>query len=633
MATRILVVEDESAHAEAILRSLETLPGMEFRVMGTLREFQDQAVAWAPDIALVDLNLPDGRATEILADPAETRHFPVIVMTSFGTERVAVEALKAGALDYLVKSPETFKELPRTLERLLREWQFYRERKQAEDALREAEQFSDLVLSSAQEGIIVYGPDLHYRVWNAHMEQLTGMSAGTVIGRHPLDLFPFVRVSGLMDCLEEVLAGAARRALDMPFFLQSTGRTGWSHHVISPFRNLKGETIGVMAMVADITESKLAEVALRESEQRYRNQFNLASDGICSANLDYEAIEYNEAFARMHGYRPEEVRQLSLRQLERPECHPQIPERIRRILAGTALTFETEHLHKDGHAIPVEVTASLVAAGIKPTILCFYRDITERRAMRGVLEQRVQERTAQLEAANRELQAFSYSVSHDLRAPLRGIDGFSQILEEDYQDSLDEVGRNYLHRIRHGVLRMGLLIDDLLKLSQIHRQELNQQDLDLSCLAGKVVADLEQANPERRVACVIQPAMRVEGDARLIRVMLDNLLGNAWKFTARQPEPRIEVGEQVPAGAERVFFIRDNGAGFDMTYQDKLFKAFQRLHSATEFDGTGIGLAIVQRIIHRHGGRVWAESELGRGATFFFTLPGRGAVRAPAEIP
>jgi PAS domain S-box-containing protein len=465
------------------------------------------------------------------------------------------------------------------------------------------------------------------------MEQLTGMAAGAVLGRHPLDLFPFVRVTGLLECLEQVLAGAPGRTIDVPYYMHVSGKTGWSRHILSPFRDLKGETVGVVAMVADITESKLAEVALRESEQRYRDQFNLASDGICSATLEYEAIETNAAFARMHGYRPEEMRQLSLRELELPAFRQQVPGRIRRILAEGSLTFESEHLHKDGHGLPVEVTASLVAAGIRPTILCFYRDITERRAMREGLEQRVRERTAQLEAANGELQAFSYSVSHDLRAPLRGIDGFSQILMEDYQDCLDEPGRGYLGRIRSGVQRMGQLIDDLLKLSQIHQQELNKQELDLSCLAAKVVAELVQAYPERRVACVIQPAILVQGDARLIRVLLDNLLGNAWKFTAKQPEPRIEVGVQAGAGGEQVCFVRDNGAGFDMAYRDKLFKAFQRLHSAAEFDGTGIGLAIVQRIIHRHGGRIWAEAEPAQGATFFFTLSGSGAAGARTQAP
>lgn len=262
------------------------------------------------------------------------------------------------------------------------------------------------------------------------------------------------------------------------------------------------------------------------------------------------------------------------------------------------------------------------------------RDVTERRKaqvrirrMNEELEQRVKERTAQLEAANKEMEAFSYSVSHDLRAPLRSIDGFSRVLTEDYQDRLDESGKHYLARIRLGALRMGHLIDDLLKLSRTSRAELKAADLDLSRLCARVAGDLADLNPEREVQVAIQPGMRVRADHALMQVVLENLLGNSWKFTSKAGVPRIEVGEAVSPDGERTFFIRDNGAGFDMAFADKLFNAFQRLHSAADFEGTGIGLAIVQRIIQRHGGRIWAEAETGKGATFFFTLPDGGGGR------
>jgi light-regulated signal transduction histidine kinase (bacteriophytochrome) len=225
-----------------------------------------------------------------------------------------------------------------------------------------------------------------------------------------------------------------------------------------------------------------------------------------------------------------------------------------------------------------------------------------------------------LEAANRELETFSYSVSHDLRAPLRGIDGFSQALLEDYGNSLDAQVQDYLQRIRGATKRMADLIEALLELSRVTRAELQREPLDLSLMGETITEELRRRDPGRAAELVIAPLLSAEGDVRLLRIVMVNLLANAWKFTAKQPQARIEFGAQPLQDGSRAFFVRDNGAGFDMTYADKLFGAFQRLHSVSEFPGTGIGLATVQRIIRRHGGRVWAEGEVGRGATFYFTL-------------
>ena len=227
----------------------------------------------------------------------------------------------------------------------------------------------------------------------------------------------------------------------------------------------------------------------------------------------------------------------------------------------------------------------------------------------------------ELELKNKELDAFSYSVAHDLRAPLRSIDGFSQALLEDYADKLDDMGQQYLRYVRESAQQMAELIDNLLDLSRITRSELVRGALDLTSIAHEVTGRLRRQNPKQDVSTVVADGLLAEGDARLLTVVFENLLGNAWKFSSKRADATIEVGA-VDRDARRAFFVRDNGAGFDMAYAAKLFGVFQRLHSSAEFEGSGIGLATVQRIIHRHGGRVWAEGEVGRGATFFFTLEG-----------
>jgi PAS domain S-box-containing protein len=238
------------------------------------------------------------------------------------------------------------------------------------------------------------------------------------------------------------------------------------------------------------------------------------------------------------------------------------------------------------------------------------------------LERRVRERTAQLEAINRELEAFSYSVSHDLRAPLRSIRGFSEVLLERYANKLDDRGREFLARSCESSRQMDVLIEDLLKLSRVGRTQMQVQDVNLSALAQSVASTLQKHEPDRTVELIIAPDMTARGDERLLRIALDNLLANAWKFTSRQPHARIEFGRSN--GDESPFFVRDNGAGFDMAYSSKLFGVFQRLHTVSEFPGTGIGLATVQRIINRHGGRTWAIGAVNEGATVYFTLPENG---------
>jgi light-regulated signal transduction histidine kinase (bacteriophytochrome) len=288
--------------------------------------------------------------------------------------------------------------------------------------------------------------------------------------------------------------------------------------------------------------------------------------------------------------------------------------------------FATVHRRKYGSTYPVEIFLQLIESGAERLFLAVVNDITERKAaerkireLNEQLEQRVRDRTAQLESANKELEAFAYSVSHDLRAPLRGIDGWSLALFEDYQEQLDERARQYIERVRAETQRMGHLIDDLLQLSRVTRTDMKMAEVNLSELAETVVERLRKENPGRHLEINIHPDLNVRGDSHLLEIALTNLFNNAFKFTGKQPMARIEFGKTEIDG-KPVCFIRDNGVGFDMAYSKNLFGAFQRMHKMSEFPGTGVGLATVQRIIHRHAGRIWADAKVDQGATFYFTI-------------
>jgi PAS domain S-box-containing protein len=397
-----------------------------------------------------------------------------------------------------------------------------------------------------------------------------------------------------------------------------------------PLKDSEGRIVGLVGIGMDISERKKAETALRESEEKYRRLIEFFPDGIF-VHKNGKVVFVNQTTVRaLRAPNAEALIGRSLMSFVPPDYQTLVRDRVSRMseMKTQVPIVEEKFIRSDGSLIDVEVTAIPFLMDGEPAVIGVARDITERkkaeeeiRRLNTELERRVKERTAQLENANRELEAFSYSVSHDLRAPLRSIEGFSQALQEDYRSDLDEQAQDYLQRIRSASKRMGYLIDDLLKLSRLTRGEIRLQRLDLTAIAQSVVEDLRRTEPDRSVECIIPAGLAAHGDERLIHAVLENLLGNAWKFTARRKHAKVELGITPSVGSETSFFIKDNGAGFNMENAGKLFHAFQRLHTVQEFPGNGIGLATVQRIIHHHGGRVWAEGETEKGATFFFTLP------------
>ena len=504
------------------------------------------------------------------------------------------------------------------------------ERRQADDALRESESRYRELVHAMSSAVVVYeatadGRDFIIREFNQAAERIEQVAAVEVTGRLVTDAFPGVEAFGLLDVLRTVWSTGS--PVHYPVGMYADEKlTGWRENDV--YRLPGGE---VVAVYEDVGERVAAQDALAQAKDLLERTQAISKVGGWEYDVATQHLEWTAEVYRLHGlersYDPNDV-EVDIG-FYSPESGSVVRNAFRRAVAdGEAYDVEVELIRADGDRIWVRTVGQPVSENgavvrVTGTIL----DITERkqaeeriRRLNEKLEERVLTRTVELEAANRELESFAYSVSHDLRAPLRALDGFSAILLDDYGEQLDEKGRGYLDRIRAADQRMGALIDALLELLRLNRGELRRERVDLSELARRVAAELVEAEPERAVEFVVAEGLEASADRSLVRALLANLIGNAWKFTARHEAARIEVGAQEVDG-ERVFFVRDDGAGFDMAYADKLFGAFQRLHSPGEFEGLGIGLATVQRIISRHGGRVWAEGEVEKGATIYFTLP------------
>jgi PAS domain S-box-containing protein len=377
-------------------------------------------------------------------------------------------------------------------------------------------------------------------------------------------------------------------------------------------------------------ERQRAEDALRVSETRYRRLFESARDGILIVDaVTHKITDVNPFMVELLGYARDEFLGKELWEIGVLTDAAASQDAFRVLQATGYIRYEDLPLQtKAGARRDVEFVSNVYLENGHQVIQCNIRDITVRmqaeaeiHRLNADLEQRVRDRTVQLDALNHDLEMFNASVSHDLHAPLRRIDSFVDALRDDYAELLDADGLQLIRHIGGSTQRMHTLIDALLALSHVSRHALECQPVDLSTLAHEIAIELHRRQPTRQVDWVIADGLTTHGDARLLRIVLDNLLSNAWKFTSTTAQARIEFGEQAAPDGTSVWFVRDNGAGFDMALVDKLFGAFQRLHRDTEFPGTGIGLATVQRIIHRHGGRVWAEGAVDQGATLYFTLP------------
>jgi len=499
-------------------------------------------------------------------------------------------------------------------------------RQQSEARVRASEARFRKLLGAAPDAIVIVDANGRITLVNAQAENWFGYAHDELLGESVERLVP----ERFRDRHRTEREGYVAKPMTKPkglrpelYALRQDGSEFPVEISLSPLETDQG--LLIISIIRDISARKQAEQARRAVEAQYRELVENLPVGVYRDTPGPEGrfLEVNPAMAAM--FEATSSEELLTHRVSELYCDPAAR------IAFSDKVMQQGHVHAEEVCMQTlcggRFHAAITAVAKQDSAGAIYFDgIVEDISARKESEERIKrlndslrERAAELETSNRELEAFSYSVSHDLRAPLRAMDGFSRILLDQYADRLDEKGVDRLNRVRAAAQQMSMLIDDLLNLSRVSRSELHREVVDLSALAGEVLEGLRQSAPERTMQCAVQPGLSVRGDARLLRVVLENLLGNAWKFTGGRAAARIDVGSR-PEGKDLSYFVRDNGAGFDMTYADKLFGAFQRLHDANEFPGTGIGLATVQRVIHKHGGRIWAQSAVGHGATFYFTL-------------
>jgi len=475
------------------------------------------------------------------------------------------------------------------------------------------------IVNSSDDAIVGNTLDGVITSWNSAAERLYGYSLDEIIGRAMTVLCPADRNGEI----EEILAAIGRGGRVVHFEtvrLRKDGTTVPVSVTVSPIRDTGGGLIGASSIGRDISEQRplRAVVDLQRAEARFRALIDAAPDAMVCVDAGGRITLANAQTERLFGYGRAELEGQLVEMLV-PDAvqagHPQrraeyMADPVHRPMgAGTQLTGR----RRDGSTFPAEISLSAIDTHDGTLVTAAVRDVTDRRRQQD-----------ELERAFRNLESFAYSISHDLRTPLRALAGYSEALLEECGDSLGEFGRGYAERIQAASEHMATLIDDLLHLSRVSRAEMNLRPVDLSSEVASVAAELQHDNSGRHVRVAIQRSVWVLADRRLIRIVLENLLGNAWKFTAGRDDASIEFGTMPNGDARACCYVRDNGAGFDSAYVDKLFRPFQRLHTTSEFPGSGVGLASVKQIVERHGGRVWAEGAVDEGATFYFTLDAKG---------
>jgi PAS domain S-box-containing protein len=612
----ILLIHDQQTEADLIIKMLSEYREPEFSVQQVRRlsEGLDLLQSRKFDLVLVDLELPGSQGLEpALSVRRQARRIPIIALSLQADDEASLRSLRLDIQNYLVKGELTGSLLARSIRHAIR-------RKQTDEKLRESEaKFSRafhaapalISISSLGEG--------RYLDVNEEFIRVLGFSRDAIIGRTSLELGIW-EMPGDRELLLRRLRDK-QRVRDFETRLRSKDGSIIIGLLSMEIIEIEGAEC-LLTITRDISDLRKVE----EERTRLSLIVESSDDAIIGKTLDGIITSWNKGAQQIYGYSAQEARGRHISMLAPPEAADEIPQILEKIRRGESIErLETTRLRKDGGIIPVSLTISPIWDEKRQIIgaSTIARDISERR--RAELEivrlnTDLAQRAAELELANRDLEAFNYTVAHDLRQPLTVMNSYCQAIEMLCGDQLKKPCQEYVQGIYDATLRMNRLIEALLDFSSLSRVEPHRETVDLSALAHEVIRELMLAEPEREVEVRIDEEMVVTGDSSMLRVVLHNLLGNAWKYTGGSQKARIEFGLREDDGA-LTCYTRDNGMGFEQSHADQLFAPFQRLPGAEKFRGFGIGLATVERIIKRHGGKVWAEGEPGRGATFYFTLP------------
>ena len=493
------------------------------------------------------------------------------------------------------------------------------------DALQGSEAKYRQTLDSMIEGCQIIGLDWRYLYLNPSADRHNRRPGTELLGKTVMESWPGITGTRVFELEQACMAERTSHNLETEFIFPD-GHRGWFRLIIQPVAE------GIAIYSEEITERKIAEQALAESESAFRASFHQAAVGMAQVGLDGRWIRVNQRLCDIVGYQAGELLRLSFQDITHPDDLGVDLESVGRVLSGEidSYSLEKRYIRRDQSLVWINLTVGLVRepSGAPAYFISVVEDIAERkqsgedlRRLNEELEQRVAERTVQLESVNKELESFSYSVSHDLKAPLRGIDGYSQLLEKDYRDRLDDDGRLFIRNIRSSAAQMHQLIEDLLNYSRMERRSLQSVSLDLSGLVQAVAAERSAEFRREGVELRLElPQLQVRADRDGLALVLRNLLENALKFSRKAPAPAVQIAARAEAG-KVILSVSDNGIGFDMKFHDRIFDIFQRLQRAEDYPGTGVGLALVRKAMQRMEGRVWAESSPGEGATFFLEIP------------